>query len=407
MHITYCGSETQGEKAYKANERNSRSSSSESDSEEPRFKVQTPLIVENSSPAHISDATPRTTASSGSGMTALQPMLPNFGGVNISDHSTAGQYDRGGLGPSVSGSTTSGSSSNVTHGTTSFSTSAMHNISQGPSYVNMSQGVMGHMFSTPDPTSQIYTGSNAASLLPLLTIPEPPGLWYSSDTGSTWSTPSDQQGATFVRDRSASVATNPENYQMAWSPPYTNSSLQTPRTVGLDAVPESYESPPYLSPHISPNTLYPLAGVSSPTGGYQELVGIPTLSSPYKSYAQSLPAPQIRLSKSNLAGVDRRVVDAAYLVSPSGEAGTVSLEERMEEYLIAYRAHLEPVYSIVHPETFKSHPNDLLRKAMAALGSQFHILPGDREKGSKLHDSCLRMIIPVWFPQSSSLTLLM
>ena len=68
----------------------------------------------------------------------------------------------------------------------------------------------------------------------------------------------------------------------------------------------------------------------------------------------------------------------------------------MDEYLIAYRLHLEPVYAIIHPETFKSHPSDLVRKAMAALGSQFHILPGDRENGSQLHDSCLSLILPVW-----------
>jgi hypothetical protein len=397
------GSETQGEKAYKAGDARSRSSSSESDLESPRFKVQTPLIVENSSPAHISDATnsatPRTTASSGSGMTALQPMLPNFGGVNISDHSTAGQY-----GPSGPGSTTSAPSPSVTHGATSFSASAMHNLSQGPSYVNMTQGTMGPMFSTHDPIGQIYSVSGAGSGLPMLTIPEPPGLsfgsspWYSSD--STWSTPSDRQGATWARDRSASVATNPDTYQpMAWSPQYTNSSLHTPRTAGLDAVPESYESPPYLSPHMSPNTSYPLAGVSSPAGGYQELVGIPTLSSPYKSRTQSSSASQTQLSKSDLARVDRGLVDAPYLVSPNGEAVTVSVEERMEDYLIAYRLHLEPVYSIIHPETFKSHPSDLVRKAMASLGSQFHILPGDREKGSQLHDSCLRMIVPVWLSQ--------
>ena len=128
-------------------------------------------------------------------------------------------------------------------------------------------------------------------------------------------------------------------------------------------------------------------------------MGIPTLSRPYKSSTQSLSASTARLSKSELARVDRRtniLVDKPHLASPSGKAVTASLGERMEEYLIAYRIHLEPVYAIIHPETFKTRPNDLVRKAMAALGSQFHILPGDRENGSQLHDSCLHLILPVW-----------
>lgn len=402
------GSETQGEKAYKASDERSRSSSSASESESPRFKVQTPLIVENSSPARISDptssATPRTTAGAGSGMTALHSMVPNFGGVNISDHSTAGQYDRAGLGPSGAGSANPSPSPSVTHGTTTFATSAMHNLPQGPPFITMSQGNMAAMFSTHDPTSQIYPTSSAASVLPLLTIPEPPSLsfgspWYSSD--STWSTPSDRQGTTWARDRSASVATNPENWNnqpIAWSPQYPNGPIQNLRAAGLDAVPENYESPPYLSPHMSLNTSYPLAGVSSPAGRYQELVGIPTLSSPYKTCTQLSPAATARMPKSELAGSDRRtdvLGDVPHLVSPSGGAVVASLEERMEEYLIAYRLHLEPIYSIIHPETFELYPSDIVRKAMAALGSQFHILPGDREKGSQLHESCLQSIQPV------------
>jgi hypothetical protein len=134
-------------------------------------------------------------------------------------------------------------------------------------------------------------------------------------------------------------------------------------------------------------------------------VGIPTLSRPYKSSAQTLSASTARVSKSELAGFDRRtnlLVDQPHLALPSGEAGTASLQERMDEYIIAYQVHLEPVYSVIHPETFKSHPSDLVRKAMAALGSQFHILPGDRENGSHLHDSCLRLIQPVWISSKSS-----
>jgi hypothetical protein len=397
-------SETQGEKAYKAGDARSRSSSTSSDSQSPHFKVQTPSTVENSSPARVSDATHSAT---GSSMTALNPMVPNFGGVNLSDPSTAGQYDRVGLGPSGVGPTTSAASSSATHGTTTYSTSSMHGLSQGPPFGNMNTSTLGAMFSNQDLTGQMFPASSATNGLPLLTVqvPEPPGLsfgspWYSSD--STWSTPSDRHGGTWARDRSLSVATNPDtwnNQPIAWSPQYPNNSVQTPRTAGLEAVQEHYESPPYLSPHISPNASYPLAGVSSPAGGYQELVGIPTLSRPYKSSTQSLSASTTRLSKSELAGVDRRtniLVDKPHLASPSGEVVAVSLEERMDEYLIAYRLHLEPVYAIIHPETFKSHPSDLVRKAMAALGSQFHILPGDRENGSQLHDSCLSLILPVW-----------
>ncbi len=405
-------SETQGEKAYKAGDARGRSSSASSDSQSPHFKVRTPSTVENSSPARISEAMnsgpPRTSAGTGTGIAAPHPMVPNFGGVNISEPSAAGGYDRVGLVSSGAGPTSSAPSSSTTHGTNTYSTSSMHNLSQGPSFGNMNTSTLGAMFSSQDLTGQMFPTSSAADGLPLLTVqvPEPPGLsfgspWYSSD--STWSTPSDLNGSTWAtRDRSLSVATNPDtwnNQPIAWSPQYPNNAVQTPRTAGLEAVPEHYESPPYLSPHISPNASYPLAGVSSPAGGYQELVGIPTLSRPYKSSTQSSSASTARLSKSELAGFDRRknvLVDKPHLASPSGEAVTVTLEERMEEYLIAYRLHLEPVYAIIHPETFKSHSSDLVRKAMAALGSQFHILPGDRENGSQLHDSCLRMILPVW-----------
>jgi len=403
-------SETQGEKAYKAGDARSRSSSTSSDSPSPRFKVQTPSTVDNSSPARVSEAThsatPRTSASSGSGMTALNPIVPSFGGVNLSDPSTGGQYDQVSLGPSGAGPTTSTASSSATHGTTTYSASSIHGLPQGSPFRNMNTSTLGTMFSNQDPTSQMFPSSSTTNGLPLLTldVPEPPGLscspWYSSE--STWSTPSDRHGATWARDRSLSVATNPDtwnNQPVAWSPQYPNSSVQTPRTAGLEAVQEHYESPPYLSPHISPNASYPLAGVSSPAGGYQELVGIPTLSRPFKSSTQSLSASTTRLSKSELAGIDRGtniLVDKPHLTSPSGEAVAVSLGERMEEYLIAYRLHLEPVYAIIHLETFKTHTSDLVRKAMAALGSQFHILPGDRENGSQLHDSCLHLILPVW-----------
>jgi hypothetical protein len=401
-------SETQGEKAYKAGDARSRSSSASSDSQSPRFKVQTPSTVENSSPARVSEAInsapPRTSASTGSGMTALHPMVPSFGGVSLSDPSPEGQYDQMGLGSSGAGSAPSTS---ATHSNTTYPTSSMHSLPQGSPFRNMNPNALGAMFSNQDLTSQMFPASSAASGLPLLTVqvPEPPGLsfgspWYSSD--STWSTPSERNGSTWAtRERSLSVATNPDtwsNQPIAWSPQYPNNAVQTPRVAGLEAVPEHYESPPYLSPHISPNASYPLVGVSSPAGGYQEPVGIPTLSRPYKSSTQSLSASTARLSKSELAGFDRRtnvLVDKQHLAQPSGEAVTASLEERMEEYLVAYQVHLEPVYSILHPETFKTHPSDLVRKAMAALGSQFHILPGDRENGSQLHDSCLSIIQPV------------
>ena len=77
------------------------SSSTSPDSPSPRFKVQTPSTVDNSSPARVSEAThsatPRTSASSGSGMTALSPIVPSFGGVNLSDPLTGSQYDQVGL----------------------------------------------------------------------------------------------------------------------------------------------------------------------------------------------------------------------------------------------------------------------------------------------------------------------
>lgn len=338
--------------------------------------------------------------------------MGNFPGVNFSNHSheqRINRFDRDGLGSSSAGAAVSNSMLPSSMGPllTSFPTPPMHGLSQGANFVNMTPPSLRQVYPNQTQSDQIFQESNSPNSLPLLTVqvPEPPGLSYANSpwcsSESTWSTPSDRYGSAWTRDRSASTATSAEGngQSLAWSPQYGSLPLQTPRNVGLDALPETYESPPYVSPHLSPlNTSYPLAGVSSPAGGYQELVGIPTPSGPFKMLAQSSSAPTNRISSSELGRPISRtnvLVDVPCLNAPSGEIGAITLRARMEEYLIAYWAHLEPVYSIIHPETFDLHSTELLRNAMAALGSQFHILPGDRENGSQLHESCTRMIVPV------------
>jgi hypothetical protein len=343
--------------------------------------------------------------------TAYEPM-GNFPAANFSNHTheqRINRFDRDSLGSSSAGQAVSSSMLPSSMGPllTSFPTPPMHNLSQGANFVNMTPPSLRQMYPNQTQTDQIFQDTNSPNSLPLLTlqVPEPPGLSYANSpwcsSESTWSTPSDRYGNTWTRDRSASTATSAEgnNQSLAWSPQYGNLPLQTPRNVGLDALPETYESPPYVSPHLSPlNSSYPLAGVSSPAGGYQELVGIPAPSGPFKMLAQSSSAPTNRISSSELGRSISRtnvLVDVPCLKAPNGEIGAITLSARMEEYLIAYWAHLEPVYSIIHPETFDLHSTELLRNAIAALGSQFHTLPGDRENGSQLHESCTRTIVPV------------
>ena len=412
-------SETQGEKAYKAGDGHSRSSSSSSDSQPAHFNVQTPLMGETTmaaqTPGAADFAASQTLPSTGGTVTATAfgSMVPNFQAVDYSNHSNEqriNRFDRdclmhGGTGPAVTSSMLPSSMGPVL---TSFPTPPMQNLSQGTNFVDMTPTSLRQMYPNQDQVDQIFQEPNSPNSLPLLTVqvPEPPGLSYANSpwcsSESTWSTPSDRYGNTWTRDRSASIATSVEgnSQSIAWSPQYGGLPLQTPRNVGLDAVPENYESPPYVSPHLSPlNSSYPLAGVSSPAGGYQELVGIPAPSGPLKMLAQSSSATTSRISSSELGrpvSGTNILVDAPHLNSPSGETGAATLSARMEEYLIAYWAHLEPVYSIIHPETFDVHSTELVRNAMAALGSQFHALPGDRENGSQLHESCTRMIAPVW-----------
>jgi hypothetical protein len=347
---------------------------------------------------------PRTASSGNITTTAHDSIVPGLGSVNFSSTSQQNQYQRGSIGTPAMGSSaaTSSAAQSMGHVATTFPPS-MRNLSQAPSLGNMSPATLEHIYTNQDPSTHMYPAVTAANGLPLLTVqvPDPPGLmhepWYASSE-STWSTPSDRN-PNWPRDRSASDPTNPENWNtpLVWDPHYSNSSLTTPHIAGLEAVPESYESPPYVSPHLSPHA-YPLAGVSSPGGGYQELVGIPTFSGPYKSHAQSLSARNGRLSKSEMAGLDRRtnsLVESSHLRSSSDEQTAASLSGRMEEYLISYWTILEPIYAIIHPVTFNLHSRDIVKNAMAALGSQFHVLPGDRENGSRLHEGCTRMVVPV------------
>jgi hypothetical protein len=372
--------------------------------------IASPLSTTGSSTPHTSASTEGAKTA-----TAFDTIVPGFQAVNFSGSGhdrTGGQFDETAQTPSHGG-TSSGpnvSSGGMGNSVATFPGTPMHGMSQSTGFVEMGQTGLRQIFPTQD---NMFAGSTQG--LPTLTlqVPEVPGLaysnannspWYSS-SDSTWSTPSDVSrfgGSAWPRDRSNSVVTIADmgNYPMPWSP--GANTVHTPRSAALETVPESFESPPYLSPHFSPPMIsYPLsASVSSPSAGYNmELVGTPTLSRPYKALAQPLSAPPTRLHRSTFRefdGGDTSMVDAQCLDRTAFEASTVmTATAKIGDYLTSYRTHLEPIYSIMHPNTSEHHMSELVKNSMAALGTQFHKKPEDRENGSLFHEHCAHAIVLV------------
>lgn len=357
-------------------------------------------------------STPYTSASTEGSKTAttsaatFDSIVPGFQAVNFTGERPSGQFDGSGH-PSSHGRTPSGptgTSASMDTAIANFPSTPVHGISQGP-FIEMSEPALNHMYA-----SQNTMYSQPSNGVPNLTLQVPdaqcPGLafgsnnspWYSSSE-SNWSTPSSRFGGAFPRDRSNSEATVADwnnNQPMPWSP--GGNTIHTPRSAVLETVPERFESPPYLSPHLSPRIIsYPLSAInSSPAGGYNmELVGTPTLSSPHKPLAQSLlSAPRTRSIRSKFTEFGARdiaLVDAQHLDRNSSDLNAVQAE-KVDHYITSYQTHLEPVYSIIHPETYAHHISGLARDAMAALGSQYHNTPEDRDYGSQLHESCMETI---------------
>jgi hypothetical protein len=385
-------SETQGEKAYKAGDERSRSPSTSSESRSPRFNVQTPLIVDtavsNFSSNTTNYTTPQERSDTGSGRTAdafgsADPTAHSFNYASPSDDQRTNRFARDPLGPATPESASG------------QGFAAMNPISFPQAY--HSQNIL----------DQFYLESGTQTGIPALTlqVPDAPGLSYASSPwySPTTSTPSDQygNGIAWIGDGSAFMATTSDTTGV-WSPQYSNLSMQFPSTAGLEAVPGNYESPSYVSPVLSPlNTTYSLAG-SSTVGGYAELVGTKALSSTHKYFINCFTEPSARFSSSRFErfnGAKKSLVDVPPRKSWHGQLSisSTALNEQIKGYLISYWTLLEPVYAIIHPETFDFHSNELIRRAMAALGSQFHSLSHDRANGSQLHESCTVMIALVCY----------
>jgi hypothetical protein len=343
----------------------------------------------------IGSATPRTSGSNDGSRTAVYISNFDFPHQSSPQPGSSGQFGRGGartpgVVPSqpVSEAWTTGST---------FSTSVQDHVHSNASFLSTAPY---HPVHSQDAADQLFQGHKASHGLPLLTIPEqcPSNLSFTNSprysSESTWSTPSSDNHI-FGTDRS-SVTTLPEWPQHNWgdSPRFSNATVPTAR---LHTVPENYESPPYMDPHFPPPA-YRHSGGADLTGGYNmALVGTPTpVTSQVRPHTQSFPASTPRVPKCDFPVFPRPqyiVVNPTHINPPPVAIGASTGDASMEDCVALYMTIMEPLYAIIHPLTYKLYQNDLVKYAMAALGSQFLDCPEHRKIGNPFHHYCIKMIV--------------
>jgi hypothetical protein len=334
-------------------------------------------------------ATPRTGASTGSGMSAFDSMpivrRPNNFVSPPIEPSARGGPRTSGEGPSQVGSDL---------GTWSVGTGVLDHVNPNISYMDMNATAFQSTHSHGFPSSRAVHGVPLTLQVPVPDPAGPPVLtssssWYSPD--STQSTEPKFFG-NFPRDRSSSVATIHE--WEVWADQFGEATLQTPQN-NLRPSQENYESPPYVD-SFSP--LLPLqhGGGSSFIDGYSvELVGTPTpVMSLFRPYTQSFSASTPRASNPEFPIFSREqypVVDTPYI--GSSPTGVTPNMPPMDDCVALYRAYVEPLFSIIHPQTYNIYQNSLVKHAMAALGSQFFDRPEHRQAGISFHRACNKIIM--------------
>lgn len=406
-------SETQGEKAYKAGDPRSRASSSASESRTPSLKVETPSqgsgLANQTSPTD--SMTPRTSGSGESSITAssFNTITTNFQAVNFSpgpgssNKRSASQaqlsethaYQPMSPGP---GSRPSGNYGQMTNQNT---------------YTRAAQSQFDEVYS--EAGNAQFSGYGTTPQLPLLRIPEEtytPGLsytqdnspWCSSASDSTYSTQSD--GPRNIsqwthRGRSASIPDWPVT-TTHWSPNPASVTSQDIRAPPFESILEQYDTP-YMSPRMTPpsrsHQLLDVPGTSF-GGIYVESVGTPALSTYIKPLAQSFPASAPRMSDSGLASAARRPKEML-LELFTIDTTTMSMsgaQPQLDVYLSSYWKFFHPLFPIIHRPTFEHAEDDLLRIAIAAIGTQYHDTPEARTKGSELNEACKKGIDLVSLP---------
>jgi hypothetical protein len=73
-------------------------------------------------------------------------------------------------------------------------------------------------------------------------------------------------------------------------------------------------------------------------------------------------------------------------------------QPQVETYLSSYWQNFHRLFPIIHRPTFDRTEDNLLKTAMAAIGTQYHDSPEARAKGAELNEACRRRIDLVGFP---------
>jgi Fungal specific transcription factor domain len=125
-----------------------------------------------------------------------------------------------------------------------------------------------------------------------------------------------------------------------------------------------------------------------------ESVGTPALSTYIKPLAQQFPASAPRIPYSGLASATRRPKDMLLelFTIDTVTMSSYGAKPQIDVYLSSYWQCFHPLFPIIHRPTFEHVEDDLLRTAMAAIGTQYHNTPEARAKGSELNEACKKGI---------------
>lgn len=254
-----------------------------------------------------------------------------------------------------------------------------------------------------------FTNYTTTPQLPLLRIPEEtytPGLsytqenspWCSSASDSTYSTQSDGPRTLpqwTHRGRSASIPDWPAA-TTHWSPNPASITPQDLRAAPFESMLDQYDTP-YMSPRMTPPSRGPqLLDVPGGSFGgiYMESVGTPALSTYIKPLAQHFPASAPRISDSGLASAIRGPKEMVLELFNIDTAMMASYgaQPQLDIYLSSYWQYFHPLFPIIHRPTFDRTDDNLLKIAMAAIGTQYYDSAEARTKGSELNEACRKGI---------------
>ena len=133
-------------------------------------------------------------------------------------------------------------------------------------------------------------------------------------------------------------------------------------------------------------------------GLYMESVGTPALSTYMKPLAQPFSASAPRISNSGFASTSRGAKAVVLELFDTATMSSYGAQPQLEIYLSSYWQHFHLLFPIIHRPTFDRTEDNLLRTAMAAIGTQYHDSSEARAKGSELNEACRKGIDLVGVP---------